>query len=202
MAFCAMLWCAKKFSSKLLRSTSSETSPILPCQAAPALEMTISTPPNVLHTVSNAARTDSPFVTSQVTAIAEPPTVCAEAVAADSSMSKTAISAPIWPKAAAVAAPIPLPPPVTKATCPASSLSGVWPSLACSRDQYSISNRSASLADSNLPMASASVTVSMVLSAMSAAILASFAVRPTPKSPTPGTSTTRGTGSSFILGWP
>ncbi len=44
-AFCATLWCAQKFSSKLSRRIASSTSPMRPCQAAPALETTMSTPP-------------------------------------------------------------------------------------------------------------------------------------------------------------
>ena len=87
---------------------------------------------------------------------------------------------------------------MTNATQPASVFSAL-PSLACSSDQYSTSNRSASSADSKRPIASASVTVSTVLSAMSAAIRASPAVRPRPNSPTPGTRTTLGIGSSSVL---
>src|ERR1700724_3871953 len=38
--------------------TSSSTSPMRPCQAAPALETTMSTPPKAAATASNAARTE------------------------------------------------------------------------------------------------------------------------------------------------
>ena len=78
------------------------------------------------------------------------------------------------------------------AICPASGFSGSLPSFACSSDQYSQSNMSASEIDSNLPMASASVIAATADSATSAATAASFLLRPSPNSPTPGTSTTRG----------
>ena len=90
-------------------------------------------------------------------------------------------------------------PPVTTATWPASGFSTALPSFACSSDQYSISNNSASGSDSNVPTASASVTVCTQLSARSAATAASLALRPSPKSPSPGTRMTRGIGSSSRL---
>ena len=68
------------------------------------------------------------------------------------------------------------------------------PSFACSSDQYSTSNRSASGSGSKRPTASASVMVAIAASARSAAIFASFLLRPSPNRPTPGTSTTRGDG--------
>ena len=49
-AACATRWWPKKFSSKLSRSTASSTSPIRPCQAAPAFETTMSTPPKAAAT--------------------------------------------------------------------------------------------------------------------------------------------------------
>ena len=44
-----------------------------PCQAAPAFDTTMSTPPKVSATLSKAARTDAASVTSQRTASAAPP---------------------------------------------------------------------------------------------------------------------------------
>ena len=73
------------------------------------------------------------------------------------------------------------------------------PSLACSIGQYSLSNMSASVIDWKRPMASASVMAATAASARSAAMRASFAERPSPKRPRPGTSTTRGRGSSMRL---
>jgi hypothetical protein len=73
------------------------------------------------------------------------------------------------------------------------------PSFACSSDQYSTSNMSASAIDSNRPIASASVIASIAASARSAAMRASFLERPSPNSPSPGTSATRGRGSSVFL---
>ena len=61
------------------------------------------------------------------------------------------------PVPCAVAAPMPRPPPVTSATWRASGFSAALPSLACSSDQYSMSNRSASPSGSKRPIASASV---------------------------------------------
>src|SRR5262249_41284404 len=77
--------------------------------------------------------------------------------------------------------------------------SAAVPSLACSSGQYSMSNISASEIDSKRPIASASVMISTAHCARSAAILASSFERPRPNRPTPGTSATRGSGSSACL---
>ena len=66
------------------------------------------------------------------------------------------------------------PAPVTTATWPASGFSATAPSFACSSDQYSMSNMSASEIDSKRPIASASVMVSIADSARSAAMRASL----------------------------
>ena len=55
-ASCATAWCAKKLSSKLLRRISSDTSPILPCHAAPAFDTTMSTPPKRRAIAAKASR--------------------------------------------------------------------------------------------------------------------------------------------------
>ena len=78
-------------------------------------------------------------------------------------------------------------------------LSAAALSFACSSDQYSMSNISASEIDSKRPMASASAMTSTAHCARSAAILASFFDRPRPNRPRPGTSATRGSGSSAFL---
>ena len=113
-------------------------------------------------TRSKAARTEAGSVTSQARPSAVPPSFLAAASAALPSMSRSATSAPASTIARAVATPMVPAPPVTTAIWPASGFSAAWPSLACSSDQYSMSNRSASLTDSNRPTASASVTVSIV----------------------------------------
>jgi hypothetical protein len=99
----------------------------------------------------------------------------------------------------AVAAPIAPAAPVTTAIWPASGGSAAVPSLACSSAQYSMSNMSACESDSKRPIASASVMVAIAASAMSAAMRASCFERPSPNSPTPGTSATRGAGSSMVF---
>src|SRR5581483_100296 len=136
---------AQKLSSNDLRKVSSSTLPMVPCQAAPALDTTISTPPKAETTLSNAAFTLAASVTSQATANALPPIFLATALAASSSRSRMATSAPSLAMALAVAAPMPEPPPVITATWRASDFSFDLPSLACSSDQYSTSNMSNSL---------------------------------------------------------
>ena len=102
--------------------------------------------------------------------------------------------------AAAQAAPIPDAPPVITATWRASGFSAPLPSFACSSDQYSISNMSGSGITRKALMASAAAITSTLVSARSAATLASFFVAPRPNSPSPGTRISRGTGSSSVLG--
>ena len=94
---------------------------------------------------------------------------------------------------------MPLPAPVTSATWPVKAFATAPFSFACSRLQYSTSKRSLSGSASKRPIASASVMTWIAFSARSAAIAASLAVLPMPNRPTPGTSTTRGIGSSLIL---
>ena len=94
---------------------------------------------------------------------------------------------------------MPLPAPVTTATWPVKGLATAPFSLACSRLQYSTSNRSLSGSASKRPIASASVMTLTAVSARSAAMAASLRVAPTPNRPTPGTSTRRGIGSSLVL---
>ena len=75
------------------------------------------------------------------------------------------------------------------------------PSFACSSDQYSTSNWSASEIDWYRAIDSAAATTSTVFSAMSAAIAASLGNQaPSPNMPTPGTRITRGSGSSGFRG--
>src|SRR5262249_55845674 len=145
-----------------------------PCQAAPAFDTTTSTPPKCSAIRSNDACTEAAPVTSQRSASAAPRTVAVTARAAASLTSRSATSAPAAANALAVAAPIAPPAPVTTAIWPASGSSFAAPSFACSSDQYSQSNMSASEIDSKRPMASASVMVSTAASARSAATLASF----------------------------
>ena len=57
---------------------------------------------------------------------------------------------------------------------------------------------SASVIDVNLPIASAPLMPSIAASAISAAMRASLAVLPIPNRPSPGTSTTRGSGSCIL----
>ena len=97
-----------------------------------------------------------------------------------------------------MAKPIAPAPPVTSATCPASGDSFALPSFACSRLQYSMSNRSASGSGVYRPIELASALARSVCSAMSAAMRASFFVRPVAKIPTPGTRMTRGELSSLV----
>ncbi len=113
-AACATAWWEKKFNSKLWRSVASATSPMRPCQAAPALEITISTPPKVAATVSNAFWMALASVTSQ--ASPKPFALAAVSRAKRSSRSSTATSAPWAANASAVARPMPEPPPVTTTT--------------------------------------------------------------------------------------
>src|SRR6266481_5653773 len=148
-----------------------------PCQAAPAFDTTMSTPPKFSTTLSNPAWTEAASVTSQRTASAAPPIAWATERAAASFTSSSATSAPAAANALAVAAPIAPAAPVIAAIWPASGNSFATPSLACSSDQYSQSNMSASEIDSKQPMASASVMVSTAACARSAAILASFLER-------------------------
>src|ERR1700730_15719029 len=108
-----------------------------PCQAAPAFDTTMSTPPNTSAILANADRTEAASVTSQRTASAAPPTALAVASTAASSTSSSAISAPAAAKALAVAAPIVPAAPVIAAIWPASGNSLAAPSFACSNDQYS-----------------------------------------------------------------
>ena len=68
-----------------MRKSSSETSPIRPCHAAPAFDTTISTPPKRSQTALNAARTCSGLVTSQSSP--KPFTAAAALFAASPSMS-------------------------------------------------------------------------------------------------------------------
>ncbi len=77
-------------------------------------------------------------------------------------------------KRSAVAAPIVPPAPVMTATWPASGFSAARPSLACSSDQYSMSNICASEIDLKRPIASASVMAATAHSARSAAMPASL----------------------------
>src|SRR5580704_16962898 len=134
-----------------------------PCQAAPAFDTTVSTPPNAAAIFANAACTDDALVTSHGTTNGAPPIALAAVRAAPASTSSSATSAPAAAKALAVAAPI-------AATWPASGSSLAAPSLACSSDQYSQSNMSASEIDSKRPTASASVMVETAASAKSAAM--------------------------------
>ena len=159
----------------------------------------MSTPPKAAATEAKASRTDAASVTSHRSPSAAPPMAFAFVFAAASSTSSNATSAPAAANALAVAKPIAPAAPVMTAICPASGSSLALPSLACSSDQYSTSNRSASGSGSKRPTASASVMVSIAASARSAAIFASFLLRPSPNRPTPGTSTTRGDGSSMVL---
>ena len=93
---------------------------MVPCQAAPALDTTISTPPKAETTASNAALHAGGSVTSHCTASALPPIFLATAFAASRSRSRIATSAPCSAIALAVAAPMPEPPPVITATWRAS----------------------------------------------------------------------------------
>ena len=120
-----------------------------PCQAAPAFDTTMSTPPKASTTVSKAARTEAASVTSQATASADPPIASAFSRAAASSTSSSATSAPAAAKARAVAAPMAPPAPVMAAIWPASGGSFARASLACSGGQYSHSNMSNSPIDWN-----------------------------------------------------
>ena len=137
----ATVWWAKKLSSKLLRSNSSETSPMRPCQAAPAFDTTMSTPPKRSQVVSKARLTCSGLVTSHLSP--RPLIGFATFSAASPSMSRMATAAPSAASALAVAVPM-APAPVTSATCPVSGLTTAPFSLACSRLQYSSSKRSLS----------------------------------------------------------
>ena len=119
--------------------------------------------------------------------------------AASPSLSSTTTCAPCLAKARAIAAPIPLPPPVTKTTWRASDASLPLPSFACSRLQYSISNVSASLTGSKRPTDSAAIKVAAQASPMSAVTLASVVERPRLTSPNPGIAIKRGRGSRRFL---
>ena len=75
-----------------------------------------------------------------------------------------------------------------------------WPSLACSSDQYSMSNMSASLIDSKRPIASASVTVSIRrLGDVGGDSRHLWHCRRARTGQEPGTRTTRGIGIEFAL---
>src|SRR5947209_1027653 len=105
----ATFWWAKKLTSKLRRSISSEQDIISLIGATPAFEITISTPPKALEHRSKAAITSEERVTSQADHATRLPK--RSAVAADSSES-TLISviktcAPAAANAVAVAKPIP-----------------------------------------------------------------------------------------------
>ena len=119
-----------------------------PCQAAPAFDTTMSTPPKASATLSKAARTEAGSVTSHLTASAAAPIAAASVLAAVSSRSSSATSAPAAAKALAVAAPMAPAAPVMTATWPASGKSFCSPSLACSSGQYSMSNICSSEIDS------------------------------------------------------
>src|SRR5215470_7454635 len=140
-ASCATVWWAKKLSSNVLRNSSSETSPMRPCHAAPAFDTTISTLPKRSQVAANAALTCSGLVTSHC--MPSPLTSAAALIAASPSISRIAMGGPSAASARAVVAPI-APAPVTNATCPVRGLTTAPLSFACSRLQYSSANRSLS----------------------------------------------------------
>ncbi len=172
-------------------------SAIMPVVAEPALETTMSTPPKRAQTASNAAATEAGSVTSQATARMRFP-----ARTPETSRSSTATSAPSAAKAAAVAAPMAPAPPVTTTTWRSRRFSAALPSLACSRDQYSISKVWASSTGSKRPMDSAFSRVAAQDWATSAVTAASALVLPKPTKPRPGITATRGRGSSCFLAPP
>ena len=111
-------------------------------------------------------------------------------------MSNTATWAPYFTNNSDISDPISPPPPVTATTTPSKGSFEPFNNLACSNDQYSTSNKSDSLIDSNPPKDSESVIISIVFSAMSAAIFASFKLLPKANKPIPLTNTTLGIGSN------
>ena len=173
------------------------TSPIFPCQAAPALETTKSTPPHFATTLPRQDSTVAGWVTSHVNP--NPPISFATRWAAAPSRSKTDTSAPAFAKNLAVASPIPLPPPVTTTICPPRAGPGPLKTFACSSDQYSTAKISCSGMGRNCPTLSAFCNTPTEFSYTSALTFASVAVLPTPNKPNPGTKTTLGTTSSITF---
>jgi hypothetical protein len=86
----------------------------------PALLTRMSMRSSVLATASTVAVTDSGSVTSQRNPRLSSPRATAASSAPDSLRSTTAMRAPLAAKAAAMAAPMPDAPPVTRATLPSS----------------------------------------------------------------------------------
>ncbi len=131
----------------------------------------MSTPPNRSATAAKAARTEAGSVTSQATASARAADRLGRGARGRLGRRRaSATSAPAAAKARAVATPMAPAAPVIAAIWPASGNSLAPPSLACSSDQYSQSNMSASEIDSKRPTASASVMVATAASARSAAM--------------------------------
>ena len=164
----------------------------------------MSTPPKCLTILSKAVRTDSASVTSQATGSAVAPifSACAPA-AAEIHVEQRDFGAGRGEGFGG---------------CGADGAAGAGdggdlagerqrssklaraPSLACSSGQYSQSNMSASEIDSKWPIASASLTPSIHgFGDIGGDVRVASCVRPRPNRPRPGTSTTRGRGSSSRL---
>ena len=160
----------------------------------------MSTPPKASTTLSNAAFTDAASVTSQATADALPIAFALSPPQRLHSTSSSATSAPAAANAFAVAAPMAPPAPVIDRDLAGQRLLGfALPSLACSSDQYSRSNMSSS---ADRLEAADRFGVGDGLDRGFGEVGGDARVllrRPSPNRPTPGTSTTRGTGSSSFL---
>jgi hypothetical protein len=134
----------------------------------PAFETTMSIPPYAATVPANASSTSASRVTSMASASARPfpsrPAIApATSEAPAALMSATATCAPSAAKRCAIARPMPLAAPVTRATRPASVFSGgASVFLYSSSGQYSTLNASAGVIDIYVPPVEARLMTAMV----------------------------------------